>query len=59
MRVLQTSLQTHLERAQIGKNGASLLSSAEAAETMGFRSLGVKVSFEKLAQEVPLPCIVH
>ena len=51
--------QSLRERAQIGKDGVSLLGIAEAAEAIGFRSLGAKVSFEKLAQEAPLPCIVH
>lgn len=51
--------QSLRERAQIGKTGVSLLGIAEAAEAIGFRSLGVKISFEKLAEEAPLPCIVH
>lgn len=51
--------QSLRERAQIGKDGVSLLGIAEAAEELGFRSLGVKLSFEKLAEEAPLPCIVH
>ena len=51
--------QSLRERAQIGKNGVSLLGIAEAAEGIGFRSLGVKISFEKLAREAPLPCVVH
>ncbi|MFD2719665.1 peptidase domain-containing ABC transporter [Hymenobacter monticola] len=51
--------QSLRERAQIGKDGVSLLGIAEAAEAIGFRSLGAKVSFEKLAKEAPLPCIVH
>ena len=51
--------QSLRERAQIGKSGVSLLGIAEAAEAIGFRTMGVKVGFEKLAGEVPLPCIVH
>lgn len=51
--------QSLRERAQIGKNGVSMLGIAEAAEAIGFRSLGVKISFEKLAREAQLPCIVH
>lgn len=51
--------QSLREKAQIGKDGVSLLGIAEAAEAIGFRSMGVKVSFEKLANEAPLPCIVH
>ncbi|WP_019990228.1 peptidase domain-containing ABC transporter [Rudanella lutea] len=53
------TVQSLREKAQIGKDGVSLLGIAEAAEAIGFRSMGVKLSFEKLAHEVPLPCIVH
>ena len=38
--------------------GSSLLGLSEAAEQLGFRSLGVKVDLEKLL-EAPLPCILH
>ena len=38
--------------------GSSLLGLSEAAEKLGFRSLGVKISLEKLL-EAPLPCILH
>lgn len=51
--------QSLRELAQLGKNGSSLLGIAEGAEAIGFRTMGVKLSFEKLAQEVQLPCIVH
>jgi ATP-binding cassette subfamily B protein len=30
-----------------------------AAESIGLRTLGAKLSFEKLKNEVPIPCIVH
>ncbi len=39
------------------KGGTSLLNLSEAAESLGFRTLAVKVSLEKL-QKAPLPCIV-
>lgn len=38
--------------------GSSLLGLSDAAEKLGFRSLGVKISLEKLL-EAPLPCILH
>jgi ATP-binding cassette subfamily B protein len=38
--------------------GSSLLGLSNAAEKLGFRSLGVKISLEKLL-EAPLPCILH
>ena len=40
------------------REGSSLLGLSEAVESVGFRSLGVKLSFIKLL-EAPLPCIVH
>ncbi|QIP16719.1 peptidase domain-containing ABC transporter [Spirosoma aureum] len=53
------TVQTLREKSQIGKEGVSLLGISEAAEAIGFRTMGVKVSFEKLATEAPLPFIVH
>lgn len=41
------------------KEGASLYGLSQAAEQMGFRATGVKVSLEQLISESPLPCIVH
>ncbi len=53
------SAQQLREAAEIGKDGVNLLGIAQAAERTGFKTIGVKISFEKLKQEVPLPCIVH
>lgn len=41
------------------REGSSLLGLSDAAEALGFRSLGMKISFETLHKESPLPCIVH
>lgn len=46
------------EKAHITKEGVSLLGISEAAESIGFRTLGVMVSFDNL-KELTLPCIVH
>lgn len=51
--------QSLRDKTQIGKEGVSLLGISEAAENIGFRTIGVKISFKKLAEEAPLPCIVH
>lgn len=40
------------------REGSSLLGLAEATETIGLRSLGVKLSYQELT-EAPLPYIVH
>jgi ATP-binding cassette subfamily B protein len=53
------TVQSLRDKSGIGKDGVSLLGISEAAEAIGFRTMGAKISFEKLAQEAPLPCIVH
>ncbi|GHV44604.1 hypothetical protein FACS1894180_6150 [Bacteroidia bacterium] len=52
------SLEGLRERAHITREGVSMLGIAEVAENIGFRTMGVKVSVEKL-REAPLPCVVH
>ncbi|MCE7063213.1 peptidase domain-containing ABC transporter [Dyadobacter sp. CY343] len=53
------SAQSLRELAQIGKEGVSLLGIADAAEAIGFKTVGVKVSLDKLVKDAPLPCILH
>ncbi|ADB36844.1 peptidase domain-containing ABC transporter [Spirosoma linguale] len=53
------SVQSLRAKSQIGKEGVSLLGISEAAEAIGFRTMGVKIPFEKLVSEAPLPCVVH
>lgn len=52
------NIQTLRELSETTREGANLLTLSEAAEKIGFRTLGVKLSLEKL-QEAPLPCILH
>lgn len=40
------------------REGSSLLGLSEAVESMGYRSLGIKLSLSNLL-EAPLPCIAH
>ncbi|MFV7235502.1 peptidase domain-containing ABC transporter [Flavobacterium sp. ZB4R12] len=40
------------------REGSNLLNLSDAAEKIGFRTLGIRTSLEKL-EEVPLPCILH
>ena len=40
------------------REGSSLMGLSDAVESVGFKSLGVKLSAEKLS-EAPLPCILH
>ncbi|MDR1504766.1 MAG: hypothetical protein LBT43_20135 [Prevotella sp.] len=51
-------LETLREKTSITREGVSLLGISKAAEQLGFRTLGVRVSLEKLC-EAPLPCIAH
>lgn len=46
------------ERCHIEKTGVSLLGMADCAESLGMRTLAVKIPLSKLP-EVPLPCIAH
>lgn len=52
------NIQTLRELSETTREGANLLSLSEAAEQIGFRTLGVKLSLQKLL-EAPLPCILH
>ena len=40
------------------REGSSLLGLSEAVESVGFRSVGLKLAYKKLL-EAPLPCIIH
>lgn len=41
------------------REGSGLLGLSNAAENLGFRTLGVKIDFDTLVADAPLPCIVH
>lgn len=43
----------------LSHSGVSLSGISEAAEKLGFHTLGVSIPFEQLAKEMPLPCIAH
>jgi ATP-binding cassette subfamily B protein len=52
------SLQKLRELAHITREGVSLLGLSEAAEAIGFRTIGARITFEQLHQ-APKPCVVH
>ena len=52
-------LQQIRSLSETTREGSSLLGLSEAAENLGFRSLGVQIDFETLCEEVPFPCVVH
>lgn len=47
------------ERCHTTREGVSMLSISDAAESIGLRTAGVKLTFDQLCAEVPLPCIIH
>ncbi len=47
------------ERSFITREGVSMLGISDAAESIGFRTQGVRISFDQLVEDVPLPCIIH
>ena len=53
------SLQTLREQCFITREGVSLLGVSDAAENIGFRTIGIKTSFENLVKDANLPCILH
>ncbi len=53
------TLETLRQRSHISREGVSLLGISEAAESIGFKTVGVHLPFEQLKNEAPLPCIVH
>ena len=53
------NLQKLRDSSGFSREGVSLLGISEAAEGVGFRTLAVKVPFEKLIKDAPLPCIIH
>jgi ATP-binding cassette subfamily B protein len=53
------TVQTLRERSFISREGVSLLGTSDAAESLGFRTMGARLSYDKLREEAPLPAIVH
>lgn len=46
------------KKAGFSKTGVSLLGLSEAAEKIGFRTRGVRLTWDQL-REIGLPCILH
>jgi ATP-binding cassette subfamily B protein len=53
------SLESLRKKCYITREGVSFLGLSEAADSLGFRTIGVKISFEIMTENVPLPCIIH
>ncbi|MFT4523554.1 MAG: ATP-binding cassette subfamily B protein [Bacteroidia bacterium] len=52
------SLRYLREISYTSREGSSLSQLASAAEIIGFRTLGAKISYSQLVDEAPMPCIV-
>ena len=48
------SLQTLRARSFITREGVSMLGISDAAEFIGFRTSGVRITFKQLVEDVPL-----
>lgn len=53
------SIESLREKAYLSREGVSLYGISEAAQSIGFNTMGVKVNFNQLAKDVTLPCIAH
>jgi len=53
------TLETLRQKAGFNRAGVSLLGLSDTAEHLGFRSRGVKITINQLANETSLPCILH
>lgn len=47
------------ELCHVTREGVSMLGVSDAAEKIGFHTAGVKITWEQLFNDAPLPCIVH
>jgi len=53
------AIQTLRDKTEIGKEGVNLLGISNAAESLGFRTQGVQLTFQQLINDATLPCILH
>lgn len=55
----QLSLDQLRQNSFIGRDGVSLLGISKAAEKIGFHTMGGRITFDKLCEKAPVPCIMH
>ena len=53
------SIQTLRDKSFMTLNGVSMLHISQTAESVGFKTLAVDISFEQLSEKAPLPCILY
>jgi len=52
-------LQQIRDLSETTREGSGLQGLSNAAENLGFRTLGVQIDFNTLVSDVPLPCLIH
>jgi ATP-binding cassette subfamily B protein len=52
-------IQKLRDLSETSRVGGSMMGLSDASEAIGFMTIGVKMTFEVLKRETPLPCIVH
>lgn len=52
------SLQMLRDLSETTREGSSLMGLSRAAEAIGFKTLAVKIDFNTLFEDVPMPCVV-
>ena len=53
------SLDYLRNKSEYGKQGVSMLGLADAAESIGLKTVGAKLTFDQLINDAPLPAIIH
>ncbi len=53
------SIEYLRELTHLTREGVSFADIGEAAEEIGIRTLAVKIGFDRLLRDIPLPCIAH
>lgn len=53
------NIQYLRENSFITREGVSMLGISDAAESIGFRTTGVRVSFDRFIEDMTFPCILH
>lgn len=52
-------LQSLRDGSYLSKTGVSMMGLSTAAESIGFRTLGIRIEYDLLSSEVNLPCIIY
>jgi ATP-binding cassette, subfamily B, bacterial len=53
------TMDTLRQKSGLNREGVSLLGISEAAEQIGFRTVGAKLTWQQFKEEAQLPCIVY